>query len=77
MLYKQDLKKDLREKATNKRISRVEANRLYIRGLAGILEHIYRGDLPFPEKANRLGGEVLATMGQVMYLYTNDWKEGI
>ena len=73
MFHKQDLKAELQEKAEKKRISKTEANRQYIRQMNGRVEHVYRGELPFPEMANRVGDEVLAFKGQVMYLYTQRW----
>lgn len=77
MQHKQDIKKALQAKEAKKQISKTEANRQYIRERAGTVEHIYRGELPFPEMSNRVTSEVLATNGQVMYLYTNDWTKGI
>jgi len=77
MQHKQDVRKELQAKANKKKISRTDANRLYIESMAGKVEHIYRGELPFPDNTNRIGREVLATVGQVMYLYTDNWNKGI
>lgn len=73
MFHKQDLKEDLKAQAEKGRISKTEANRQYIRGMTGKAEHIYRGDLPFPNKVRGISDEILATRGPAMYLYTQDW----
>lgn len=73
MFHKQDLKEELKTKAEKGKISKTEANRQYIREMNGRVEHVYRGELPFPEMSNRVGDEVLAFRGQVMYLYTQQW----
>ncbi len=77
MQHKQDIKRTLVAKAEKKQISKSEANRMYVRERNGNVEHIYRGELPFPEMSNRVTGEVLATRGQVLYLYTQDWQRGV
>lgn len=73
MFHRQELKSELQAKADKKQISKTEANRQYIRQMNGRVEHVYRGELPFPEMSNRVTGEVLACNGQVMYLYTQQW----
>ena len=73
MFHKQDLKEELKTKAEKGKISKTGANRQYIREMNGRVEHVYRGELPFPKMSNRVGDEVLAFRGQVMYLYTQQW----
>lgn len=73
MFHKQDLKQELKTKAEKGKISKTEANRQYIREMNGRVEHLYRGELPFPEMSNRVGDEILASRGQVLYLYTQQW----
>lgn len=65
MFHKQDVKRKL--------VKQAEANRRYITEMEGRVEHIYRGDLPFPSMAGQVKRDVLAIVGQVMYLYTVNW----
>ena len=73
-MYKQDLRKELKLLCYKGKLSKTQANRKYIEAMTGKLEHIYRGELPYPKQSSRLGKDVLATNGQVMYLYTVDWN---
>jgi 1-deoxy-D-xylulose 5-phosphate reductoisomerase len=63
-------------KAKAKKMSKGEANRQFIRAMNGKAEHVYRGELPFPAMAGQAKREVLAIVGQVMYLYTVNWERG-
>jgi hypothetical protein len=74
MVHKQDLREELKLSCSKGKLSKTQANRKYIEALTGKLEHIYRGELPYPKQSSRLGKDVLATNGQVMYLYTVDWN---
>ena len=74
MVNKQDLREELKLLGSKGKLSKTQANRKYIEAMAGKLEHIYRGELPYPKQSSRLGKDVLATNGQVMYLYTVDWN---
>lgn len=73
MFHKQDLKRKLVKQAEKKQFSKTEANRRYIVEMEGKVEHVYRGELPFPEMAGQVKRDVLAIVGQVMYLYTVNW----
>jgi hypothetical protein len=73
-MYRQDLKADLQSKAKAKKISKSAANRIFIETLEGKFDHIFHGDLPFPEKRSSAMQHVLAGKGQVLYLYTKEWR---
>ena len=75
MVNKQELKQDLELSCSKGKLSKTQANRKYIEELTGEVEHIYRGELPYPKQSSPLGKDVLATNGQVMYLYTVDWNQ--
>jgi len=74
MIHKQDLREELKLLGSKGKITKTQANRRYVEAMAGKLEHIYRGELPYPKQSNRVIRDVLATNGQVMYLYTVDWN---
>jgi|AntRauTorcE11897_2_1112592.scaffolds.fasta_scaffold07196_6 hypothetical protein len=76
MFNKYETKLDLEAKAKAKKMSKGEANRQFIRAMNGKAEHVYRGELPFPAMAGQAKREVLAIVGQVMYLYTVNWERG-
>jgi len=73
MLNKRELKQGLQDRVDRKRVTKTQANRLYIEEMNGKLEHIYKGDLPFPESTRGISGDVLAVKGQVLYLYSQQW----
>lgn len=73
MFHKQDVKRKLVKQVEKKQFSKTEANRRYITEMESRVEHIYRGDLPFPSMAGQVKRNVLAIVGQVMYLYTVKW----
>jgi len=73
-MYKQDLKADLQNKVKTKTISKPAANRIFVETLEGKFDHIFHGDLPFPEKRSSVMQHVLAGKGQVLYLYTKEWR---
>ena len=74
MVHKQDLREELKLLGSKGKITKTQANRKYIEAMTGKLEHIYRGELPYPKQSSRVIRDVLATNGQVMYLYTVDWN---
>jgi len=74
-MYKQDLKADLQNRVKTKAISKPSANRIFVETLEGKFDHIFHGDLPFPEKRSSVMQHVLAGKGQVLYLYTKEWRQ--
>ena len=76
MFNKHEIKQTLKAKAEAKKMSKGEANRQFIRAMYGKLEHVYRGELPFPAMAGQAKREILDIVGQVMYLYTVNWEKG-
>jgi len=66
-------KKKLAEELKSKIKSPGKCNREYIKAMSEEVEHVYKGGLPYPEKASVVKRDVLAIEGQVMYLYTPNW----
>lgn len=72
-MHRIEKRAELKSKVKERKISRTEANKQYIRWInEHQQDHIFRGELPFPEKSSSVTKYVLATMGQVMYLYSKD-----
>jgi len=64
MFNKYETKLDLEAKAKAKKMSKGEANRQFIRAMNGKAEHVYRGELPFPQWLVKPNGKSLLLWGK-------------